>query len=201
MDEELAKILANGELDETGKAQAIKTLVGNSFVPMAKYNETKESSQAAYNQLKSEYDTYKQSKMTDDEKKAEKERVSQENLRNANLRISKMVAETAFAKAGIKEEDYSAILEGIIQEDENKTKILAESICTTLLKQRKEAENNIKDKIIKGTKTPPAGNDNGSSGGDVEKYQTLLLEAQKNNDYVKMATYTRLLQEAKNNEE
>lgn len=201
MDEELAKILANGELDEAGKTQAIKTLVGNSFVPMAKYNEAKESSQTAYNQLKSEYDSYKQSKMTDDEKKAEKERVAQENLRNANLRISKMVAETAFAKAGIKEEDYSAILEGIIQEDEKKTKLLAESICSTLLKQKKEAEDNLKDKIIKGTKTPPAGNDNNSSGGDVEKYQTLLTEAQKNNDYIKMATYTRLLQEAKRNEE
>lgn len=201
MDEELAKILANGELDEAGKTQAIKTLVGNSFVPMAKFKEEKENSQTAYNQLKTEYDSFKQSKMTDDEKKAEKERITQENLRNANLKISKMTAENAFAKAGFKEEDYSAILEGIIQEDAEKTKTLAETICTTMLKQKKLAEEGLKDKIVKGTKTPPAGNDNGTSGGDVEKYQTLLQEAQKRNDYVSMATYTRLLQEAQRNEE
>lgn len=201
MDEELAKILANGELDETGKAQAIKTLVGNSFVPMAKFKEEKESSQTAYNQLKTEYDEYKQSKMTDDEKKAEKERITQENLRNANLKISKMTAENAFAKAGFKEEDYSAILEGIIQEDAEKTKLLAETICNTMLKQKKLAEEGLKDKILKNTKTPPAGNDNSSTDGDVEKYQKLLQDAQKRNDYVNMATYTRLLQEAKRNEE
>ena len=169
-------------------------------MPMAKFNEAKESSQTAYNQLKAEYDTYKQSKMTDDEKKAEKERITQENLKNANLKISKMTAENAFAKAGFKEEDYSAILEGIIQEDAEKTKNLAETICATMLKQKKLAEDGLKDKIVKGTKTPPAGNDNNSQAGDVEKYQNLLQEAQKRNDYINMATYTRLLQEAQRNE-
>ena len=41
-DEELNQILTNNELDDAGKAEAIKTLVGKSFVPTSKYNTEKQ---------------------------------------------------------------------------------------------------------------------------------------------------------------
>ena len=41
MDEELVQILANADLDDTGKADAIKDLVGKSFVPTTKFKEEK----------------------------------------------------------------------------------------------------------------------------------------------------------------
>ena len=80
-DEELNQILTNSELDDVGKAEAIKTLVGKSFVPTSKYNTEKQNTKAqidAYNTLKNEYETFKQSKMTDEEKQAEKEKQMQE---------------------------------------------------------------------------------------------------------------------------
>ena len=124
-DEELNQILTNSELDDAGKAEAIKTLVGKSFVPTSKYNTEKQNTKAqidAYNTLKNEYETFKQSKMTDEEKQAEKEKQMQEQYQKANLTISKMYAENTFAKAGFKEDDYKGILDNIVTVDPEKTK-------------------------------------------------------------------------------
>lgn len=175
-------------------------------MPTAKYNAEKQNTKTqidAYNALKSEYDTFKQSKMTDEEKQAEQAKQMQEQCQKANLTISKMYAENTFAKAGFKEDDYKGILDSIVTEDPDRTKGLAETICNTMLKQKADIEKAITDKIIKGTKTPPAGNDNNlGTESDVEKYKKLYAEAQKTRDYAKMAYYTRLMQEAqKSNEE
>lgn len=205
-DEELNQILTNNELDDAGKAEAIKTLVGKSFVPTSKYNTEKQNTKAqidAYNTLKNEYETFKQSKMTDEEKQAEKEKQMQEQYQKANLTISKMYAENTFAKAGFKEDDYKGILDNIVTVDPEKTKGLAEIICNTMLKQKKDIEKAITDKIVKNNPKPPAGNDDDSGNeSGIDKYKKLYADAQKRNDYAKMAYYTRLVQEAeKNNEE
>ena len=205
-DEELNQILTNNELDDAEKAEAIKTLVGKSFVPTSKYNTEKQNTKAqidAYNTLKNEYETFKQSKMTDEEKQAEKEKQMQEQYQKANLTISKMYAENTFAKAGFKEDDYKGILDNIVTVDPEKTKDLAELICNTMLKQKKDIEKAITDKIVKNNPKPPAGNDDGSvNESEIDKYKKLYADAQKRNDYTKMAYYTRLVQEAeKNNEE
>lgn len=203
MDEELVQILANAELDDNAKAEAIKGLVGKSFVPISKFKEEKTKQTKAYNDLKSEFDTFKETKMTDEEKQAEQAKQMQEQNKRANLTISKMYAENTFAKAGFKEEDYKGILENIVQEDAEKTKGLAELICSTMLNQKKEIEKQVTDKIVKGTQKPPAGNDNDAGNqSDLEKYKTLLTNAQKKNDMVNVAYYTRLIQqEQQKNEE
>lgn len=151
--------------------------------------------------MKAEFEAYKQSKMTDDEKKAEQEKVKEEAYQKANLTISRMYAENTFAKAGFKEEDYKGILNSIVQEDPEKTKGLAETICNTMLKQKQEIEKTITDKIVNGTKTPPVGEDNNTENSELEKYKKLYDEAQKKGDYAKMAYYTRLVQQAQNNNE
>lgn len=180
-------------------------MVGKSFVPTTKYNAEKANTKTqldAYNALKSEFETFKESKMTDEEKQAEQAKQMQEQYQRANLTISKMYAENTFAKAGIKEDDYKEILSNIVTEDPEKTKGLAETICSAMLKQKQDIEKAVKDKIIKGTKTPPAGNDNNAgSDSDLERYKRLYAEAQKVNDFGKMAYYTRLVQEAQRKNE
>lgn len=197
--------MTNSELDDAGKAEAIKGLVGKSFVPTSKYNAEKQNTKAqvdAYNSLQEEYNAFKQSKMTAEDKRAEEERLMQEKYQKQSLTISKMYAENTFAKAGFKENDYKGILDSIVTEDPDKTKGLAEAICNTMLKQKEDIEKAITDKIVKGTKTPPAGNDNNSGAeSDVDKYKKLYAEAQKRSDYGKMAYYTRLVQEAQRNSE
>ncbi len=200
MDEELGSILENAELSNEAKQEAIKTLVGKSFVSNDQYNKAKakQTEQVnAYNALKAEFDTFKESKMSDEEKQAEASRKMQEQYQKANLTNSKMYAENTFAKAGFKEDDYKDILDNIVSEDTDKTKGLAETICASMLKQKADIEKAMKDKIIKGQTPPPAGNDNDKgSGDDIENLKNLYQEAVAKNDFPKMAYYTRLVQEA-----
>lgn len=204
-DEEVQAILTNSELDDNAKTQAIKDLVGKSFVPTAKFNAEKQNTKAqldAYNTLKAEYDTFKESKMTEEEKKAEQDRLKEERYQKANLAMSRMCAETVFAKAGFKEEDYSEILDNIVTEDPEKTKGDAEAICNLMSKQKKAIEKNITDKIAKGIGKPPAGSDTTYKNDDeLEKYKEALKNAKEKNDFAKEAYYTRLIQQAEREED
>lgn len=203
MDEELVQILANAELDDNGKAEAIKGLVGKSFVPTSKFKEEKTKQTQAYNTLKSEFDFFKETKMTDEEKQAEQAKAQSEEYKKVKMQLNEMTAKNIFSEAGFKKEDYDGILNSIVQEDSEKTRNLAETICSTMLNQRKELEKQITDKIVNGTKTPPAGNDNDNGAqSDLDKYKKSLSEAQNKNDVLNIAYYTRLIQqEQQKNEE
>lgn len=194
-EEELNQILSNAELDETAKADAIKQLVGNNYIPLNKYNTEKQKLQNQNAQLSADFESFKQSKMTDEEKQAQQAKQMEERYQKANLTISKMYAENTFAKAGIKEDDYKDIIENIVTEDPDKTKGLAETICNAMLKQKSDIEKDIKDKIAKGTPKPQTGST--EEGDKKEDYKALFEEASKNHDLVKMAYYTRLMQENK----
>ena len=201
MEEELQKILANADLDDTKKAEAIKAYVGSNFVPTSKYSDKVkevETITTEKNNLSVEYENFKQTKMTEEEKKAEQAKKEAEANQKLMLEVSRTRAENIFAKAGFKEEDYSSILDSIVGVDIEKTKTLAESLCNSLLKQKENIEKQVKDTIVKGTQTPPAGNTDTTPASDVEKYEKLLEEATKKNDFVNIAYYTRLVQQEKN---
>ena len=190
-EEELNGILSNGELDETAKAEAIKALVGKSFVPTSKYNEEKTKN----TQLAKDFETFKQSKMTDEEKTAETLRKQQEEFKATKMQLNRMTAENVFTKAGFQESDYKDILDKIVGEDTKITDGLAQAICTSMLNQKAEIEKKMAEKIAKGTPKPDAGESGDVGKTEVENIKQLYNDAVKRNDFVKMAYYTRLLQE------
>ncbi len=169
-------------------------MVGNAFVPTAKYNEEKNKVKS----ITSEYETFKQSKMTDEEKQANLIKTQIEENKKIKLQLNKMSAENIFSKNGFKEEDYVDILDKIVGEDSKITSDLAESICNTMLNQKKQIEKSITDKIAKETPKPDAG-DSDTGKENIDNYKQALQEATKRNDYVKMAYYTRLIQESEMN--
>ena len=200
MEEELQKILADAEMDDTKKAEAIKSYVGNNFVPNNKYSDKVkevETITTEKNALSTEYENFKKTKMTEEEKKAEIAKKEAEANEKMLLEFSKMKAENIFAKAGFKEEDYSSMLGAIVSSDIEKTKTLAETFCNTLVSQRDAIEKRVKEDIVKATPTPSAGSDADDKGADnIDDYAKLLEEATKKNDFIKIAYYTRLIQEA-----
>ena len=133
--------------------------------------------------------------MTDEEKTAETLRLQQEEFKATKMQLNRMSAENVFTKAGFKENDYKDILDKIVSDDLQATTGLAQTICNTLVNQKNEVEKTLKEKITKNTPKPDAG-DGSTSKTDAENYQKLLEEATKRNDYVKMAYYTRLVQES-----
>lgn len=200
--EELVKLLSNAELDDNAKVEAIQKMVDTSYVPATIVaNERKANKEAiankdkAFENLTAEYDNFKKSKMTEEEKKEleakEKEKAYNEALR----KLSKATAKTVFANAGLKEEDYSDFIEDIIGLDEEKTKTLAEKICQTITKQRSDVETKMKNNIINGTTPPPAGNEGFNPTSKKEEYQQLLNEATKKGDINNIVYYQRLVEE------
>lgn len=193
MDEELNKILSNEELDSNARVEAIKALVGKDFVPVSKHTEKIGELQKVQN----DFENYKKSKMTDEEKNAEAIRVAQENEQKTNRMLSQLFAENVFAKAGIKEEDYKDIIPDIIQSDAETTKKIAEKICSTMVKQKAEIEKNMQKKIADAQKKPEGGEGNQSDDKNtLDNYRKLLDDAIKTNDFAKQAYYTRLICEA-----
>lgn len=202
MEEELARILSNDELDNTKKAEEIQKVIGALYVPTSVITEERKANKEAlankdkaFADLTAEYDTYKQSKMTEEEKKQEELRKKDEQYTNALIRLSKATARSVFADAKIPKEDYENFLEDIVDIDEEKTKKIAEKICETIVKQKKEVADKMKEDIVNGTTPPPAGNAGYSQKTQKEKYQKLLDESIKKNDMTKIVYYQRLIAE------
>ena len=204
--EELAKVLSNVQLDDNAKIDAIQKMVSAKYVSAdilanerKKFKETLEGQQTNYNNLQTEFNTYKQSKMTDDEKAEALARQQKEDYEKALKKVSKYSAQSVFAEAGLKEEDYSEFLEDIVDLDEEKTKSLAQKICQTITRQKANREEEIKNQILNGTTPPPAGNDNRTTAEiEVEKYKKLLQDAREKNNMQDIVYYDRLVQEAIN---
>lgn len=202
MEEELVKILSNTELDDTKKTEEIQKAINALYVPtatvVAERKANKEliaNKDKAFEDLSAEYDTYKQSKMTEEEKKQEEIRKKDEDYKNALMRLSKSTAINVFASSGLQEEDYKDFLDDIVSIDEEQTKTLAEKICATITKQKNDIANKMKEDIVNGTTPPPAGNAGYSAKTKKEEYQELLNEAIKKNDMNNIVYYQRLVQE------
>ena len=204
MEEELVRILSNTELDDTKKAEEIQKAVNALYVPATTVAEERKANKKllddknkAFEDLTNEYDAYKQSKMTEEEKKQEELRKKDEQYTNALMKLSKSTAINVFTSAGLEEDDYKEFIEDIIGLDEEKTKNIAEKICTTIIKQKKEVEEKIKNDIVNGTTPPPAGNGEYATKTKKEEYQQLLDNAIKSNDMINIVYYQRLIEEEK----
>lgn len=198
MEEELNQILSNEELDIGARAEAIKKIVNNNYVPKDIQKQTKDEWKTKYSTLEAEYNKFKEEKMTDEEKQAEAIKLEREKSNKQSKMLSQLFAENVFSKAGFKEDDYKEIIPSILKDDPEETKSLASVICNTMLNQKKAIENQVKEQIIKGQKKPEGGDNPDEGITELDKLKKAYAEAVKSGDTVKLATYTRLIAEANN---
>mgnify|MGYP000842421012 CR=1 FL=1 len=199
MEEELKEILG----EDAEKIEAVKKLVGEKFVPTGvlteRVNKEKENTkkiQELNTQLQKEYDEFKLSKMTEEEQAKELRKRADEDNQKTLKRLNEYVARTIFSQNNVAQEDYESLLDTIISTDEEKTKMIAESICSIINKNKNENMNQIKKQVLQNQPKPEGGNDNTNGiTSKLEMYQQKLKEAKEKNDIVKIATYTRLVQE------
>lgn len=197
MDEELNRLLENGDLDNAGKIDAIKSMLGKNFVPVSKYTEKTNE----FQKMQSEYEEFKKSKMTDEERTAEELRQAKERELATIKVLSEMSAENVFATAGFKIDDYKDLIPNIIQNDVEKTKQVAQNICDSMLRQKKEIEKEIQAQIAKGqTKPTQGGEGDQKAESNVDDLKKKLDEAMTRRDSAQIAYYMRLIQEAERKE-
>ena len=194
MNEAIANVLS----DETyttneERVNAIVAGLGEYVIPKDKFNavNTKlKNTETALATTTQEYNDYKQSKMTDDEK-AKAERTAFENDKKANARLSSELAvKSLLLDNGIKvtdsEEDKELreTLENIISEDKEKSLNLAKSFISLINKTKQNTANETTTKLLNETPKPIGGVDSSSQVSKIDSLNQQLADAIKNKDSV-----------------
>lgn len=184
--EELAKILANAELDEAGKAEAISKLTGERFVSKSTHKKAIGDLETEKNGLITERDDlqkrvkgYEDEKLTDDEKRQkaleEIESIKKEALTERN----KVKAEKILSKVISDEKELESLISQISSADEKATSTLAQNIADTLTRQREQTETRVREEILKDT-PKPTGGDGGSKKITKDDFNKMSYDEQFN---------------------
>lgn len=202
------EVIENVLSDETyttneERVEAIKKGLATLVIPKDKYNDISnklKTTESNLSTLKTEYDEFKQSKMTDDEK-AEAERKQFELDKKANaIARSELAVEKLLLKNGIeiKDEDteLKETLQSIVSEDLDKSVKLANSFISLLNKTKEQTAKETTTQLLNDTPKPIGGVDSSSSVSKLEQLQKEYNEAIKSKDILKQTSLlTQIFQE------
>lgn len=130
-----------------------------------------------------EYDKLEEAGLTDEEKVQK----ALEEAENAKAEFAKKTnrldAEKILVGAGLSEEDYKDLIDGIVSDDADTTKSMATNLANLITKQKESAVQKTKEELMDGTHTPGGNGGSGGSGGgektDAEKFAESLLEGKE----------------------
>lgn len=164
MDEELSNVLGNEELDSNAKAEAIKKLIGDNYVPTKKYSDDVATVKNENKQLKTsikekdtEIEGYKNSQLTDDQKKQKELDDIANTKRDLAIERSQIQAEKILSKVVTDDKELESLVKGISSEDIEATKVLAQNFVDTITKQKEATEAKIREELINDTPKPKGG--------------------------------------------
>lgn len=164
MDEELSNVLGNEELDSNAKAEAIKKLIGDNYVPTKKYSDDVATVKNENKQLKTsikekdtEIEGYKNSQLTDDQKKQKELDDIANTKRDLAIERSQIQAEKILSKVVTDDKELESLVKGISSEDIEATKVLAQNFVDTITKQKEATEAKIREELINDTPRPKGG--------------------------------------------
>lgn len=166
------------------KAEALKKNLATVVIPKEKYNDLSnklKNTETNYSILSSEYEEFKKSKMTDEEK-AESERKQFELDKKANAILkSELAVEKLLLKNGIEINDDDTELKetisSIISEDTEKSVKLASNFITLLNKTKEMTKNETTTELLNNTPKPIGGVDSSSSVSRIDELNSQLKKA------------------------
>ena len=202
--EELVKILGNEELkSDEERVNAINKLLAESTIPKDKFNDTSAKLREAEEKLSSmanEFEEFKKSKMTDEEKKNAEKESMQNQLLKYQLDLNRLEVEKIFESNGLKQEDYKDIEANIIGGD-RETSIASANAFVSILKANSErVAQATKEELLKGTPTPIGGNGAGKTVSNLDELTKAYSNAVANKDTLAQAKLLREIQQEKANQ-
>ena len=197
--EELVKILGNEELKSNEeKVDAINKLLAESTIPKDKFNDTSAKLKEAEEKLTSmsnDFEEFKKSKMTDEEKKNAERENMQNQLLKYQLDLNRLEVEKIFESNGLTQEDYKDIEANIIGKD-RETSIASATAFVNILKTRSEkVAQATKEELLKQTPTPVGGTGGTQTVSNLEELQNAYSNALKEKDVVAQAKLLREIQQ------
>ena len=197
--EELVKILGNEELKSNEeKVDAINKLIAESTIPKDKFNDTSAKLKEAEEKLTSmsnDFEEFKKSKMTDEEKKNAERESMQNQLLKYQMDLNRLEVEKIFESNGLTQEDYKDIEANIIGKD-RETSIASANAFVNILKAKSEkVAQATKEELLKQTPTPVGGTGGTQTVSNLEELQNAYAEALKAKDSFAQAKLLREMQQ------
>ena len=141
----------------------------------------KKKKKADYDELvrkAKEYDKLEEAGLTDEEKVQKALREAEDAKADFAKKTNRLDAEKILVAAGLAEEDYKDLIDGIVSDDADTTKSMATNLANLITKQKELAVQKTKEELMDGTNTP-----GGSGGGggaddktDAEKFAESLVK-------------------------
>ena len=198
MKEEIEKVLSDETLTTNEeRVDAIAKSLATLMIPKDKYNDLNakyKTVESNYSTLSTEYDDFKKSKMTDDEKReAELKQLEVDKKANA-LKTSELAVKGLFLDNGIKitdeDTELKETLQNIISEDCDKSVKLANNFITLLNKTKEQTKNETTTKLLNDTPKPIGGTQSANPVDKVEELKKQLEQAVKDRDVLKQTELT-----------
>lgn len=193
MEEAIQQVLS----DETyttdeQKVEAIKKELAKLVIPKDKYNALSDrlkNTETEYTALQTEFDDFKKSKMTDDEKRESERKAFEEEVRQNKIAKSDLAVQKLLLQNGIeiKEDDteLKETLATIVSEDYDKSIKLANSFISLINKTKDQSAKETTTKLLNETPKPIGGLDSSSSLSKVDMLKKDLEQAIKDKDPVR----------------
>ncbi|MDU7031284.1 hypothetical protein [uncultured Robinsoniella sp.] len=112
-------------------------------------------------EIETEYSKLKDADLTDAEKIQKALDEAAEIKVNYTKKSNKLEAEKILVGAGLTEEDYKDLIDGLVSEDCERTKTMSSSLASLLSKQKEATAQKVKEDLMDATKIP-----GGSGSGD-----------------------------------
>jgi hypothetical protein len=193
MEEAIQQVLSNETYTtDEERVDAIKKELAKLVIPKDKYNDLSsrlKNTESELSALQTEYEDFKKSKMTDDEKRESERKQFEEQIKQNAIAKSDLAVQKLLLQNGIeiKDEDteLKETLATIVSEDYDKSLKLANSFISLINKTKDQTAKETTTKLLNDTPKPIGGLDSSSSLSKVDMLKKDLEEAIKNKDSMK----------------
>ena len=114
-----------------------------------------------------EYKKLQDADLTDAEKIQKALKDAADSKKDYEKKVNKLDAEKILVAAGLTEEDYKDLIDGIVSEDAEATKTMATNFANLIKSQKDSAIKKTREELMDGTNTP-----GGSGGGEEDDKKT-----------------------------
>lgn len=206
MNEVIENVLSDETYTTTEeRVEAIKKGLATLVIPKDKYNDVStrlKATETSLTTLQTEYDAFKLSKMTDDEKVENERKLFEQAKKENAIKASELAVKSLLLDNGIKvtdsdeDKELRETLTNIISEDMNKSVNLANSFISLLNKTKEQTAKATTTELLNGTPKPIGGVDSSSTVSKLEQLQKEYNDAIEAKDVMKQtALLSQIFQE------
>jgi DNA-binding transcriptional MerR regulator len=167
-------------LDEINTALASKNFVDPEALPKSVSKEVFDKTASELASVKKKLKELQEQNMSAEELLNLEKQRTEEMKKQYAKELAKLKAKEIFVESGLKEKEYTSLLEVIVTENEEVTAARARTIIDVINAQKKAVEQAVKAELLKDTPKPPAGD----PGGLITKEQFDKMSSKEQMEFI-----------------